>query len=65
VNDIPDLFSGFLIDLRDIKTATKLDMDKRGIIDLFESLLDDDPESNRKLARVIYPTINTQYIKGI
>jgi U32 family peptidase len=65
VTDIPNLFSGYLIDLRDIKTGTKLDMEKRYIIDLFENLLNDDPESKKKLVQVIYPTLNTQYIKGI
>ena len=65
VNDIPDVFSGFLIDLRDIKTETKTDMDKSGIIKLFENLLVDQPESEKELKQRIHLSTNIQYEKGI
>jgi putative protease len=65
VTDLPDMFSGFLIDLRDIKTETKIDMDKSGIIELFENLLNGNPDSKKELKKIIHPSTNTQYIKGI
>ncbi len=65
VTDIPDLFSGFLIDLRDIKSGTKIGVDKSGLIQLFESLLNGDPGSKEQLKQIIHPSTNTQYKKGI
>ncbi len=65
VTDVPDVFSGFLIDLRDVKTGTKLMADKPRIIELFESLLNGNPDSKQKLEQMIHPSTNTQYQKGI
>ncbi len=65
VTELPDLFSGFFIDLTDLKTETKIGMDKPGIIQLFENLLNGDPASEKELRQVIYPTTDTQYYKGI
>ena len=65
VTDVPDLFSGFLIDLTDLKTDTKTEMDKPGIIQLFENLLNGDTSSEKEIRQVIHPTTNVQYIKGI
>ncbi|MDP8219286.1 MAG: peptidase U32 family protein [Candidatus Theseobacter exili] len=65
VTDLPDTFSGFFIDLRDIKTETKIETDKAGIITLFENLLHGDPESKKQLQQSIYPSTNAQYKKGI
>jgi len=65
VTDEPDLFSGFLIDLRDIKTGTKIGMDKSGLIQLFERLLNGDPGSKEQLKQILQPSTNTQYKKGI
>lgn len=65
VADIPDVFSSFFIDLREIKTGTKLDTDKPGIIEHFEHLLVGDPESAHKLKKQIHPSTKTQYKKGI
>ena len=65
VTDFPEMFSSFLIDLRDIKTETKIEMNKPGIIELFENLLKGDPDSKRKLNQVIYPSTKAQYEKGI
>lgn len=63
--DIPGFYSGYLIDLRDIKTDTKVDLDKKGVTRLFENLLNEKPGSKKELERVIYPVINGQYKKGI
>ncbi|SDT84362.1 peptidase U32 family protein [Desulfobacula phenolica] len=76
ITDLPDLFSGFFIDLRDIKTGTKIDtmdMDKSGIVRLFENLIngspdsrpDSKPDSKKELKQIIHPSTNAQYKTGI
>ena len=65
VTDIPNFFSGFLIDLRDIKTETKMEMDKSEIIILFENHIHRNSEMGEKLKHVIKPTTNVQYLNGI
>lgn len=65
VTDVKDLFSGFFIDLREIKTETKTEMDKSCIIKLFENLLNRIPGSENELTQIIHPTTNAQYKKGI
>jgi putative protease len=71
IGDIPDIFSRFFIDLRDIKTETTMEinksgeMDKSGIIRLFESFLQGNFDSQKELQQKIYPTSNIQYKKGI
>jgi len=65
VTDIPDNFSSFFIDLRDIKTETKIEMDKSAIIKLFENLLNGNPDSPKELKQIIHPSTNAQYKKGI
>ncbi|MCD4729172.1 MAG: hypothetical protein K8R74_01130, partial [Bacteroidales bacterium] len=65
VIDVTDLFSGFFIDLRDVKTGTKTEMDKSGIIKLFENLLNGIPDSAKELNHIIHPSTKAQYKKGI
>lgn len=65
VTDLPGVFTRFLIDLRDIKTETKIETDKIGIIKGFETLLKGNPGSTEKLNQIMYPTTNVQYKKGI
>ncbi|NOQ24462.1 MAG: U32 family peptidase [Bacteroidales bacterium] len=65
VTDMPDVFSNFFIDLRDIKTETKIETNKLEIINLFENLLNENHESKREIKQVIYPTTMSQYRKGI
>ena len=65
VTDVPDFFSGFSIDLRDIKTGTQTNLDKSGIIKQFENLLNGNPDSKTKLQKMIHPTTNAQYKRGI
>ena len=65
VTDLPDIFSSFFIDLRDIKTETKIEMDKSGIIKLFENLLNGNPDSKKELKQIIHPSTDDQYKKGI
>ncbi len=65
VKDVPNLFAGFLIDLRAIKTDTKIEMDKSKIVKLFENHLGGKSGSTEELKQSIYPSTNSQYIKGI
>ncbi len=65
VTDVPDLFASFFIDLRDIKTDTKIELDKAKIVKLFENHLGGYPGSTEELKQRIKPSTNSQYIKGI
>ena len=65
VNDIPDIFSSFFIDLRDIKTNTQTDISKVKIIKLFEEHLNGGSDSITELKQNIYPSTSSQYRKGI
>jgi putative protease len=65
VTDLPGFYSGFMIDLRDIKTGTKMGMDKTGTIRLFENLLDGNQDAKAEIEKYIFPTIPGQYKKGI
>jgi len=65
VTDLPDLFDGFFVDLNHIKTKSKIDDHKRFIIEAFENLLNGEPDSGKLLKQKIYPSVCTQYLKGI
>ncbi len=65
VADIPDTFTSFMIDLRDIKTETTLGTDKLNLLKLFENLLEGTTNAHGELLRMIHSTIHTQYSKGI
>lgn len=65
VTDMPHLFDNYCIDLRDIKTDTQIGIDKSGIIKLFENLLNGNSDSKKELEQNIYPSTNSQYLKGI
>jgi putative protease len=65
VSDMPGFYTGYLIDLRDVKTGTKTAMDKAGITRLFENMLNGIPNADAELKRAIYPTTVGQYTKGI
>jgi len=65
ISDIPDIFSDFFIDLRDIKTNTKKDINKLELVKLFEKHINGDVESIAELNKHIYPSTKSQYIKGI
>jgi len=65
VADIPNRFSSFLIDLRGIKTSTSTGIEKPDIVKLFMDHLSGDSGATEKLTRVISPSTQTQYTKGI
>ncbi len=65
LKDLPDHFASFLIDLRDIKTETKIELDKASIIQLFKDHLRGNSNAAQQLEHIIHPSINTQYKEGI
>lgn len=65
ITDFPDFFSGFLIDLRDIKTNTIVNADQIEVIRIFEDVIKEKPGSKEELSRIIRPATNGQYKKGI
>ena len=65
VTDLPDLFSSFFIDLSDIKTETKIELDKASIIKLFKKHLSGDSDSTLQLQHIIHPSNNIQYKDGV
>jgi U32 family peptidase len=65
VTDMPGRFSSFMIDLRDRKTGTRLEMGKAETVRLFREHLDGRPESAMELRRAIHPTVDVQYRRGI
>jgi len=66
LQDLPQLFTDVLIDLRDIQTETKVTMTKPELIDAFTTLLNKHNEQNVNALNVaIHPTANAQYLKGL
>jgi len=65
VSDLPELFSGFMVDLRDVNSATKMASGKKEIAEIFKQCLNRIPEAAETLVQKICPTVNSQYIQGI
>ncbi|MFZ4549596.1 MAG: hypothetical protein ACOYN4_19265, partial [Bacteroidales bacterium] len=65
IADFPDLFSGFMIDLREIKTESQTASNKLSLIIQFENFLVGDTNSDDKIQLDIENTNNMQYKKGI
>ena len=65
VTDIPDMFSNFFVDLRDIKTGTETEMTKLEMVNLFEKYLKGESSTVDTLQQNIQPSTNTQYLRGI
>ena len=65
IAEIPEVFSSFFIDLRNIKTKTELKLNKVELIKLFEDIIDGNPNSKNELNKIINPSTNIQYKKGI
>ncbi|MEJ1353879.1 MAG: peptidase U32 family protein [Candidatus Sedimenticola sp. (ex Thyasira tokunagai)] len=64
-HDIPNMFDSLFLDLRDVKSNTKVTVDKQAIIKMFESHLNNELDSSKTIHQHIFPTTDTQYIKGI
>ncbi len=65
VSDLPDLFSGFVIDLRSIDQLKNGRQNHSKIISLFSQLIDGDRMSTPKLEQLLAPTSDAQYKSGI
>lgn len=65
ITDLPDMFSSFFIDLRDIKTRTNISADKAETVKLFEQSVAGNVDAIARLQKTISPSTNTQYVKGI
>lgn len=65
LEDMGSVFSDFFIDLRDVKTSTKIGLDKLEMVKHFENAIKGDLESITELKKNIYPSTNTQYSRGI
>ncbi|YCO01015.1 peptidase U32 family protein [Vibrio sp. VNB-15] len=66
LQDLPQLLTDVLIDLRDIQTETKVTMSKPELIDAFTTLLNEHNEQHAEaLNTAIHPTANAQYLKGL
>ncbi|ARR47198.1 peptidase U32 [Vibrio campbellii] len=66
LQDLPQLLTDVLIDLRDIQTETKVTMTKPELIDAFTALLNEHNEQHAEaLNTAINPTANAQYLKGL
>ena len=65
IADLPDRFSDVLVDLRDIKTETRMQLNKQQVVDLFEKLLDGRENTTKFIKNAIFPTSNAQYLKGL
>lgn len=65
ISDIPDVFSSFFIDLRDIKTGTEVDVGKMDLIRQFDEYVKGNLELKDTIQQKVYPSTNTQYRRGI
>jgi putative protease len=65
INDIPELFSSFFIDLRDIETETAVTVEKGELIEYFAHCIRGDRAAAKELQQLLQPTTHRQYIKGI
>jgi putative protease len=65
VTVFPNLFSGFMIDLSDVKTKTTIAINKENLIVQFQNLMNGKKELVEDIEQHLYPTMNTQYRKGI
>ncbi|MDC5818903.1 U32 family peptidase [Vibrio europaeus] len=66
LQDLPQLFTDVLIDLRDIQTETQITASKPELIDTFLVLLTQHNNDNvSNINHMIQPTANAQYLKGL
>lgn len=65
ISDFPGLFSGFLVDLRHIETASSITMDKKQWIDLFTAFFKGDKDKELIIRNFVHLVTDHQYRKGI
>jgi putative protease len=65
VTDLQSSFSSFFIDLKVVRTATKVEMNEIRINKIFEDLLNEKPDAREELERAIYPSWKFQYKRSL
>jgi putative protease len=65
VSQIPNTFSSFFIDLRNIQTKTKSTLDKSQIISLFKNHIAGHENAAHEIEHCFHPTTKVQFNKGI
>ncbi|MCA0936852.1 U32 family peptidase [Vibrio alginolyticus] len=66
LQDLPQLFTDVLIDLRDIQTETRVSATKPELIDAFLKQLTESSEQNMQtIQQMVHPATNAQYLKGL
>jgi len=65
VNDLGDLFDEFFIDLTNIGSGSKPELDKAGLIKAFEKLLNGETQSAQQLRKLVSVSTNAQYSQGL
>lgn len=66
LQDLPQLFTDVLIDLRDIQTETRVSVTKPELIDAFLKQLTESSKQNMQtIQQMVHPATNAQYLKGL
>jgi putative protease len=65
INDLNDLFDGFMIDLTNIGAGDKSSPDKQGLIREFEQLLDGHNDTIEAINNLVPESTNSQYHTGL
>ena len=65
VNDLKDLFDEFFIDLTNIGSGSKEELDKAQLLNNFEELLNESTEASQNLQHMICTSTNAQYQQGL
>ena len=65
VSDLSDLFDEFFIDLTDIGSGSKAELDKIQLIKYFEGLLKGENESQDQLYKMVTESTHAQYVQGL
>jgi putative protease len=65
VNDLSGLFDEFFIDLTNIGSGSKEELDKSQLVKHFENILNGVEESKAELANMVTVSTNAQYAQGL
>lgn len=65
VTELPDVFSSFLVDLRDVRAENNRELDRSRIVACFAALLKGKPDSEQALKQMLPSATNAQYINGL
>jgi putative protease len=65
IEELPNVFTSYLVDLREIKTKTEISIDKTKFLRLFVKLANGDSSSRREIEDSIQAYTKSQYLKGL